>query len=261
MGETSASFGRLAAGTIAGPLRVGLAGQRGFLKESLAHTLVALVTDVSVTDLGESQAPSLHNAASLDLVLLDVDSTVDPIGHFTLLRRRFADAYLLAFGRETAPFVVQSILNAGASGYLAASLPMSAVQEALRVVVAGGVYVSPEEDALEHRSFRIQDYTPPGEIHCASPRAPTCGLSPRKLDVLSLLVSGESNKSIARTLRISEKTVKIHVAAICAVLHVDNRTKAAIAGLTILGCHASTSKGTITSKRHLRQSDRIDLHL
>lgn len=51
-------------------------------------------------------------------------------------------------------------------------------------------------------------------------------LTPRELDVLTLLASGMSNKSIALRLGISDQTVKFHVAAICGKLGATNRTDA-----------------------------------
>ena len=50
-------------------------------------------------------------------------------------------------------------------------------------------------------------------------------LTPRQLDVLALLLQGESNKAIARSLSISVETVKEHVAAVLHRLGVSSRAK------------------------------------
>jgi DNA-binding NarL/FixJ family response regulator len=55
---------------------------------------------------------------------------------------------------------------------------------------------------------------------------PTESLTARELDVLELLVAGQSNKQIAATLGISDQTVKFHVAAICGKFGALNRTDA-----------------------------------
>jgi DNA-binding NarL/FixJ family response regulator len=52
-------------------------------------------------------------------------------------------------------------------------------------------------------------------------------LTAREIEVLALLASGLSNKSIADRLGISDQTVKFHVAAICGKLGATNRTDAA----------------------------------
>jgi two-component system nitrate/nitrite response regulator NarL len=63
------------------------------------------------------------------------------------------------------------------------------------------------------------------EDTCAAP------LSPRELAILHCLISGHSNKSIARKLDIAEATVKVHVKAILRKIGVQNRTQAAIWGM------------------------------
>jgi len=56
----------------------------------------------------------------------------------------------------------------------------------------------------------------------------TAALTPRQLEVLCLLTSGMTNRHIARTLGITEKTVKNHMQAIFARLEVADRTQAAL---------------------------------
>jgi DNA-binding NarL/FixJ family response regulator len=53
------------------------------------------------------------------------------------------------------------------------------------------------------------------------------GLSPRETEVLRLLAGGRSNRAIAESLSISERTVENHVFHILAKLGVDSRTAAA----------------------------------
>jgi DNA-binding CsgD family transcriptional regulator len=52
------------------------------------------------------------------------------------------------------------------------------------------------------------------------------GLTPRECEILDLLVSGQSNKELARKLGISPNTVKTHLASLFAKLEVDRRVKA-----------------------------------
>ena len=53
-------------------------------------------------------------------------------------------------------------------------------------------------------------------------------LSEREVEVLRLVAQGMANKSIARDLGITERTVKAHVGSILAKLHLDSRTQAAL---------------------------------
>ena len=54
------------------------------------------------------------------------------------------------------------------------------------------------------------------------------GLSQREVEILDFLVRGESNKSIARQLNVTEPTVKAHVKGLLRKIRVSNRTQAAI---------------------------------
>ena len=65
----------------------------------------------------------------------------------------------------------------------------------------------------------------------ATRRRPLDHLSPREVEVLTVLARGRSNREIARLLSISEETVKAHVSSILAKLGLGDRTQAAIFGL------------------------------
>ncbi|MBE7636476.1 hypothetical protein GUA87_06430 [Sneathiella sp. P13V-1] len=54
----------------------------------------------------------------------------------------------------------------------------------------------------------------------------TSKLTPRQQDVLRLIAFGKSNREIARHLKLSEGTVKVHVTAILRAFGVSNRTQA-----------------------------------
>jgi DNA-binding NarL/FixJ family response regulator len=53
-------------------------------------------------------------------------------------------------------------------------------------------------------------------------------LTPREQEILQLIATGASNKEIAQTLFIAEKTVKNHVSSILSRLNLRDRTQAAI---------------------------------
>jgi DNA-binding NarL/FixJ family response regulator len=60
---------------------------------------------------------------------------------------------------------------------------------------------------------------------------PDSDLSARELQVLGLLVAGQSNKDIAHSLGITEATVKSHVSAILMRLNVSDRTQAVVTAI------------------------------
>ena len=125
---------------------------------------------------------------------------------------------------ETVPMVVMSAsespldmkraLDAGAMGYIAKSETAAVMTSALRLVLAGGMYVPPK---LIQSSSLAQ---------LARSNGRPFGLTPRQYDVLDRLVQGKSNKEIAQGLNMTERTVKAHVGAIFKALGVANRQQA-----------------------------------
>jgi DNA-binding NarL/FixJ family response regulator len=110
---------------------------------------------------------------------------------------------------------VRRALAAGAMGYIPKSSDSAVIAHAIRLVLAGGVYlpVNVMDDAVEAG----------GE---ALPAADEIVLTRRQREVLELLAHGQSNKEIASALDLAENTVRVHVAAILRSLDARNRTEA-----------------------------------
>jgi DNA-binding NarL/FixJ family response regulator len=66
-------------------------------------------------------------------------------------------------------------------------------------------------------------------------------LTEREAEVLRLLAQGQANKEIARSLNISEKTVKVHVSNILSKLGVQSRTQATLYAIRVGLVSASSS--------------------
>ena len=66
----------------------------------------------------------------------------------------------------------------------------------------------------------------------SAPESPEA-LTERETEVLRLLAQGQSNKQIARSLQIAEKTVKTHVSNILSKLGVQSRTQATLYAVRI----------------------------
>lgn len=91
-----------------------------------------------------------------------------------------------------------------------------------RVVVFGQESGTPDTVTLENKPSSVVEYEPrAGSDYAAQ-------LSAREIEILSFIVAGDSNKAIARTCRLAESTVKIHLKTILRKIGVRNRTQAAI---------------------------------
>jgi DNA-binding NarL/FixJ family response regulator len=121
--------------------------------------------------------------------------------------------------------VVQS-LNAGAQGFIAKTATRDVLLSALRLVLAGGIYIPPE--ILTASGAPIAP--PPKATAGGERRRPAdLGITGRQMDVLALMMQGKSNKLICRQLNLAEPTVKNHVSAILKALNASNRTEAVLA--------------------------------
>jgi DNA-binding NarL/FixJ family response regulator len=82
-------------------------------------------------------------------------------------------------------------------------------------------------------------------------RRPEASLTQRETDIMSLLSEGKSNREISRSLFLSEKTVKAHLAAIFRKLGVTNRTQAAMAAVAMgIGQNPRSPQGGEPSETH-----------
>jgi two-component system NarL family response regulator len=77
---------------------------------------------------------------------------------------------------------------------------------------------------------------PPGDA-ATSRDVPRPDLTPRQLEILSLIAKGRTNKEIASALGISERTVKFHVAALFKRLCTFSRTEALVVALKLRVIH------------------------
>jgi DNA-binding NarL/FixJ family response regulator len=126
---------------------------------------------------------------------------------------------------------ILAALEAGVHGYVPKGLGVIELARALQQIVDGVIYVPPSIAILP--SAADEQSATAGRM--ASPSPSTLhSLTPRQRGVLALLVKGQSNKAIARELKLGEGTVKVHMAALFRSLGVKTRTAAAVAGGQLL---------------------------
>jgi DNA-binding NarL/FixJ family response regulator len=109
---------------------------------------------------------------------------------------------------------VLEVMQAGADGYLLKDSRAEGILDGVRAVAGGGAPLDPSVA----RSLL-------GDLR---QHAGTDGLTDREREVLELVRQGLPNKSIARRLHITERTVKAHVTHILQRLGVSDRTQAAL---------------------------------
>jgi DNA-binding NarL/FixJ family response regulator len=159
-------------------------------------------------------------ASNVDVVLLDLRLPGEEgVTGVRRLLAAFPDLRVIVFTAYDVDEYVFGAIQAGAKGYLLKGSPAPELVRAIRHVHGGGTYLSPTIGAkLANHAVR-------------GPRRETSLLTPRELAVLRLVAAGQSNRQIADSLGITERTVKFHVTAIFNKLGADNRAQAvALAG-------------------------------
>jgi DNA-binding NarL/FixJ family response regulator len=190
------------------------------IQEALKHVLATLdpaLELIQAHDASEAHAALSHDPDT-DLIVLDL--TLPGCDGFVLLgelRSEWPGMPVLVLSATHDRATVERALDLGAMGFIPKTANTRVLLDALKLVLAGGIYVPADAPGL-NGSARPRPAMKPEQL----------GLTVRQADVLKLLVEGKPNKLICRDLRLSEGTVKVHVSAILRALNVRNRTQVVI---------------------------------
>jgi DNA-binding NarL/FixJ family response regulator len=151
-----------------------------------------------------------------DLLVIDPGSRPSERAVRALPRGSRAPSIVLLGGDPTGTSVAR-LLRAGVRGVLPRDLPERELLAALEAVAAGLVVLHPSW---------VSPATARGGERRPADQAAREPLTPRELEVLTMLAEGMGNRAIATAMGITTHTVKFHVAAILDKLHARRRTDA-----------------------------------
>lgn len=197
------------------PIRVLCADDHPLVRKGIAAILanepdVELVAEASDGD----EAVALFRQHQPDVTLMDLKMPgLDGIAAIRRIRSEFPDARIIALTSFDGDQDIYRALEAGVRGYLLKESVHTEIVHAIRRVHAGKTLMSPEA------ARRLDDYFP------------QVALTPREVEVLTLVAQGLSNKDIAERLGTASGTVKIHVQNTLAKLGANDRTHAVIIAL------------------------------
>ncbi|MBA3041175.1 MAG: response regulator transcription factor [Alphaproteobacteria bacterium] len=191
--------------------------------DALATTMESIFNTRRIrtaTSLGEA-LQQLRMRFSPDLIILDLNlPDASGLSGFMKIKEKTPDIPVIVISAITTEGVVQSVMAAGAAGFIPKDTGRQTFQDAMRDIWNGKTYVPP-------------GYTLPTRAQATDRSVETISrkiahLSQQQTRILSLICEGMPNKLIAYEMQLAEATVKAHITALLRRLGVHNRTQAAM---------------------------------
>jgi DNA-binding NarL/FixJ family response regulator len=148
------------------------------------------------------------------------------------LRREQPQLRIVVVGEGLDPFLIETVIGAGAKGYLAETASETEIRMALEVVLDGSVWAPRKVLAklLEGGSSSPSSAAPSGDSIAKR-------MTAREREVLELLKDGRSNRAIAEALGIDEATVKAHLGRMLRKTGAHNRVELTLRAIEERSAH------------------------
>jgi len=182
-----------------------------------------LKTQKDIEVVGEAkngvEAVQLVEQLKPDIVLMDlVMPEMDGIEATKKIKAQWPEVQVLMLTSFSDKDHVLPAIEAGAAGYQLKDIEPDDLVNSIRQVMRGESIMHPAATTKLEETLKEEENLP----HIKNP------LTPREKDVLAELTKGKSNREIAASLYVTEKTVKTHISNIFAKLEVQDRTQAAL---------------------------------
>ncbi|HOT92652.1 MAG TPA: response regulator transcription factor [Anaerolineae bacterium] len=205
------------------PIRVLIADDHRLFRQGLRQ-ICETVGHFEVVGEAENgqEAVELTQQLKPDVVLMDVSMPVmDGVEATRLINAGVPSARIIILTMYRQDRYVFEAIKAGARGYLLKDIDEQELVDAVRAVHRGEALIDPGLAVRLLEEFR----------RLSQGAADAEDLTPAEMDVLRLVAQGLDNKSIARELNLSERTVVNRLSEIYQKLHVASRTQAALVAL------------------------------
>ncbi len=209
-------------------IKVLIADDHRVVREGL---VAILKTKENIEVVGEAQdgQEAVEKARTLepDVILMDVSMPrMGGVEATRLIKREFPHIGIVALTMYEEQQYIFDLVRGGATGYLLKDTESAQIVEAIRAISRGESLIHPSVASKILAEFSLL-----AQKKGKKPSWVEHDLTEREITVLRLVADGKTNKEIANSLGLSEKTVKNHVRNIFHKLQVYDRTQAAILGI------------------------------
>lgn len=207
-------------------IRVLLVDDQIIIRQGL-KSLLESKPDLEIVGDAENGQIAIEQVEALqpDVVLMDIRMPVmDGVAATQLICQRFPRTKVLVLTTFDDDEYVSQAMRFGAMGYLLKDTPSEELAQAIRAVQKGYTQLGPGLFEKAISNFLV----PVVPVQPVSLPPELAELTPRELEVLRLIAAGASNREIAESLYISERTVKNHMTSILSRLNLRDRTQAAL---------------------------------
>ena len=185
------------------PIRVLLADDHTLVRAGIRSLLENMEGIEVIAEAGDGrEALRLVRTHRPDVVLMDIAMPgLNGLEAAARIAKKCPNVRVIILSMHVNEEYVLQALRAGAAGYMVKGADAAELEIAIRAVARGETYLSPmvSKHVVTDYIQRISGETSPLEL-----------LTPRQREVLQLIAEGYSTKKIARTLKISVKTVETH---------------------------------------------------
>jgi DNA-binding NarL/FixJ family response regulator len=219
------------------PLRVLLVDDHPLFLEGLRNLLLS--EGIQVVGLAHDGLEALAQARHLrpDMILMDIQMPrCDGVSATRLIKAELPECKVVILTISEDEHDLFEAVKSGASGYLLKRVDATDFFIYLNELRAGHPPFSPGLAEKILKEFSHQAAKPEPPTAQSDPNAAQAGqarvnesqgvpLSPRQLQILTLVAQGQTYAEVAVTIGIAERTVKYHMAEILDHLHLQNRAK------------------------------------
>jgi len=196
------------------PPRILLIDDHALFRCGLRMVLLSGIPDLEVAEAASLEEAMKTAMAEPALVLLDIQlHGLNGLEGIALVKRKWPDSAVVILSSDAAPQNVRMALERGAAAFVSKADTADNILAVIAQLRRGQEVVSPVQ----------------ADAQAGSGDGARQLLTPRQFEVLDLVCQGLPNKVIGRRLNLSENTVRGHVQAVLAALHVSSRSEAGFA--------------------------------